>query len=49
MRTDSVRAICPGPFANLEPPAVGQLHEAIAATISQCVNTHVERMNAPNG
>eukprot|EP00873_Tetraselmis_striata_P007502 jgi/Tetstr1/427766/TSEL_017884.t1 len=35
----TARAICYGPLANLELPTVEQLAEAIAATISQRINT----------
>eukprot|EP00873_Tetraselmis_striata_P034608 jgi/Tetstr1/454872/TSEL_041736.t1 len=35
----TARAICTGPLANLELPAVEHLAEAIAATIGQRINT----------
>eukprot|EP00873_Tetraselmis_striata_P003451 jgi/Tetstr1/423715/TSEL_014348.t1 len=38
----TARAICTGPLANLELPTVEQLAEAIAATISQRINTPPE-------
>eukprot|EP00873_Tetraselmis_striata_P001997 jgi/Tetstr1/422261/TSEL_013106.t1 len=38
----TAKAICTGPLANLELPTVEQLAEAIAATISQRINTPPE-------
>eukprot|EP00873_Tetraselmis_striata_P035653 jgi/Tetstr1/455917/TSEL_042698.t1 len=42
----TARAICTGPLANLELPAVEQLAEAIAATTSQRINTPPELQHA---
>eukprot|EP00873_Tetraselmis_striata_P000288 jgi/Tetstr1/420552/TSEL_011642.t1 len=42
----TARAICTGPLANLELPTVAQLAEAIAATISQRINTPPELQHA---
>eukprot|EP00873_Tetraselmis_striata_P002106 jgi/Tetstr1/422370/TSEL_013210.t1 len=42
----TAKAICTGPLANLELPAVEQLAEAIAATISQRTNTPPELHHA---
>eukprot|EP00873_Tetraselmis_striata_P025301 jgi/Tetstr1/445565/TSEL_033338.t1 len=42
----TVRAICTGPLANLELPTVEQLAKAIAATISQRINTPPELQHA---
>eukprot|EP00873_Tetraselmis_striata_P036040 jgi/Tetstr1/456304/TSEL_043060.t1 len=42
----TAKAICTGPLANLELPTVEQLAEAIAATISQRINTPPELQHA---
>eukprot|EP00873_Tetraselmis_striata_P039142 jgi/Tetstr1/459406/TSEL_004784.t1 len=42
----TANAICTGPLANLELPMLEQLAEAIAATISQCINTPPELQDA---
>eukprot|EP00873_Tetraselmis_striata_P009446 jgi/Tetstr1/429710/TSEL_019605.t1 len=42
----TAKAICTGPLANLEPPTVEQLAEAIAATIGQRINTPPELQHA---
>eukprot|EP00873_Tetraselmis_striata_P041795 jgi/Tetstr1/462059/TSEL_007129.t1 len=42
----TVKAICTGPLANLKLPTVEQLAEAIAATISQRINTPLELQHA---
>eukprot|EP00873_Tetraselmis_striata_P010675 jgi/Tetstr1/430939/TSEL_020695.t1 len=46
VRPPASRAICTGPLANLELPTVEQLAEAIAATISQRINTPPELQHA---
>eukprot|EP00873_Tetraselmis_striata_P040144 jgi/Tetstr1/460408/TSEL_000085.t1 len=42
----TVRAICTAPLANLKLPTVEQVAEAIAATISQCINTPPDLLQA---
>eukprot|EP00873_Tetraselmis_striata_P012497 jgi/Tetstr1/432761/TSEL_022127.t1 len=42
----TAKPICTGPLANLELPTVEQLAEAIAATISQRINTPLEPQHA---